>query len=176
MSASLVYLLIPTLAIFAWGVWIYNRLVRDQNHVKAGWSDIGVQLKRRHDLIPNLVAAVEAYARYERATLTSVTQLRTQSDTLSSPRELASVERHLGDGVVRLLAIAESYPDLKADKNFLDLQRAISDVEDALQYARRFYNGAVREYNTRVRSFPDAMIATPMGLRESEYFEDKASS
>lgn len=139
--------------------------------MKAGWSDIGVQLKRRHDLIPKLVSAVRAYADFEQATLTAVTELRVQSEQARSPAAVAAIETQLGAGIGRLLAIAEAYPDLKASDNFLDLQSSISAVEDHIQYARRYYNGAVRHYNTLIQSFPDMLIAPPFGFGEAEYFE-----
>ncbi len=156
------------------GLWIalvYNRLVRDRNNVAAGWSDIGVQLQRRHDLLPKLVDAVRAYADYEQATLTAVTELRVQSERETHPAQKARIEDQLHAGVERLLAVAEDYPDLKANRNFLDLQDQITDTENKLQYARRYYNGAVRLYNTRLQSFPDSMIARALHMLEAEYFE-----
>lgn len=158
-------------ALAAWGIVVYNRLVRDQNHVKAGWSDIDVQLKRRHDLIPKLVDAVRAYADFERATLTAVTELRARSEQLAQPAQIAAVENQIGLGLNRLLAVAEAYPDLKASESFLHLQRELSDTEDKLQYARRFYNGAVRAFNTRVQSFPDVLVARMLRYEEADYFD-----
>lgn len=154
-----------------WGIAIYNALVRDTNLVKAGWSDIDVQLRRRHDLIPKLVDAVRVYADYERATIEAVTQLRRKSEHETRPAEIAGIEARLGTGVGRLLAVAESYPDLKANESFLDLQAQISQTENAIQFARRFYNGAVRSYNTRLQSFPDSLVARPLRFEPAEYFD-----
>lgn len=169
MTMTIVLLVVAAVALY--GIVIYNRLVRDRNHVKAGWSDIDVQLQRRHDLIPNLVDAVKAYADYERATLQAVTELRNQSAQVSAPAAKARIEKQLSAGLGRLLAVAEDYPDLKANRNFLDLQRDLSDTEDKLQYARRFYNGAVRAFNTRIESFPDLLVAHIMRFEQAEFFD-----
>ena len=154
---------------------IYNRLVRDRNRVASAWSDIDVQLKRRHDLLPNLVAAVSQYASYERATLESITELRARSEQASrlgaGASEIGVVEAALSAGMGKLFALVEDYPDLKADTNFLDLQRNISDVEQHIQYARRYYNAAVRALNTRIDSFPDLLVAKAFAYRHAEYFE-----
>jgi len=162
-------LLIVALAV--WSVWTFNRLVRSRNRVTSAWSDIDVQLQRRHDLIPRLVAAVKGYAQYERATLEAVTTLRERSLEASRLPEKAALEDRIEAGLHRLIALAESYPDLKANENFLALQRELTEVEDYLQYARRYYNGAVRQFNTQIESFPDLMIARPMGFAAREYFE-----
>jgi LemA protein len=159
------------LALGGWGVFLYNRLVADRHRVSAAWSDIGVQLKRRHDLLPKLVDAVRAYADYEQATLSAVVALRNQSSAIDAPADKARVEQALGSGVRRLLALAEQYPELKADRSFLDLQRQLSAVEDQIQYARRFYNGAVRLFNTRLDTFPDLLVARLRGYRPADYFE-----
>jgi LemA protein len=157
-------------ALFLWGVWIFNRLVKDRNQVRSAWSDIDVQLTRRHDLVPQLVEAVKAYAGYERSTLEAVTALRTRSDQAARLAEKAELETQLQAGIEKLIAVAEAYPDLKADENFLTLQRQLTEVEDHLQYARRFYNGAVRIYNTRIETFPHLLVAGPFGFRPSEFF------
>ena len=151
-------------------IWIYNRLVRDRNQVRNAWSDIDVQLKRRHDLVPQLVVAVKAYADYERATLTAVTELRSRSEGASRLAEKAAFEDEMQVGLHRLIALAEDYPDLKADDNFRQLQTELTDVEDHLQYARRFYNGAVRIFNTRIESFPHLLVARPFGFEQAEFF------
>lgn len=157
--------------LLVWGVLIYNRLVRDYNRVLAAWSDIDVQLKRRHDLIPKLIDAVRQYAAYERATVSAVTELRASSERSLSVSERARLETALGHGLQRLVAVAESYPKLKASAGFLALQKDLSQVENYIQYARRYYNGAVRNLNTRIDSFPDMVIARPFGFRLREYFE-----
>ncbi len=158
------------------GVLIYNRLVRDKNRVLAAWSDIDVQLKGRHDLIPKLVAAVEQYAAFERATLTAVTQLRAKGTQALGITERARVEQALGAGVTQLLAVAERYPELKASANFLQLRRDLSEVENHIQFARRYYNGTVRNLNIRIGSFPDLIVARLFRFRPREYFEPEASA
>ena len=158
-------------AVLVWGVLIFNHLVRDRNRTRAAWSDIDVQLQRRHDLIPQLVEAVRAYSGYEKATLMTVTELRSRSEAAERLAEKASVEQEIETGLHRLIALAESYPDLKASQNFLDLQNELSDTEDQLQYARRYYNGAVRNFNTRIQSFPDIVIARVLQFREAEFFD-----
>ncbi len=159
------------IGLLVWGVLIYNRLVRDYNRVLAAWSDIDVQLKRRHDLIPKLIDAVQQYAAYERATVSAVTELRASSEHSLNVGERARLETQLGHGLQRLLAVAESYPELKASASFLALQKDLSEVENYIQYARRYYNGAVRNLNTRIDSFPDMAIARPFGFHPREYFE-----
>lgn len=153
------------------GIYIFNRLVQDRNRVRASWSDIDVQLTRRHDLVPQLVKAVKAYAGYEKATLAAVTQLRTQSEAAARLADKARLEDEMEHGLHRLIALAEDYPDLKADDNFRQLQQELTEVEDYLQYARRFYNGAVRLFNTRIESFPNMLVAGPFGFRQAEFFE-----
>lgn len=130
-----------------------------------------MQLKRRHDLIPKLVSAVRAYADFEQATLTAVTELRARSEQSDSPETISGIEAKLGAGIGRLLAIAEDYPDLKASENFLDLQQSLSGVENQIQLARRYYNGAVRHHNTLIQSFPDLLVARPLRFRAEEYFD-----
>ena len=159
------------IAVCAWAAWIYNRLVRDRHRVAAAWSDIDVQLKRRHDLLPKLIEAVRGYAAYEQATLEAVTELRTRSRQTDDPAQRGRLEAELGAGMQRLLALAEAYPELKAGGNFLALQGDISEVENAIQHARRYYNGAVRNLNTRIDSFPDLLLARPLGYRYAAYFQ-----
>jgi LemA protein len=155
----------------AFCIWLYNRLVHDRNQVRAAWSDIDVQLKRRHDLIPRLVSTVKAYADFERATLLAVTELREQSEQAPRLADKAALEDALEERLHRVNVVAEAYPDLKADENFRQLQTELADTENQLQYARRFYNGAVRIYNTRIQSFPHFLLARPLGFREAEFFE-----
>ena len=163
-----------TIVVFAFAaltVWIYNRLIKDRNQVRSAWSDIDVQLTRRHNLVPQLVTAVKAYADYEKATMIAVTELRARSESASRLSEKAALEDEMEAGLHRLIVLAEDYPDLKADENFRKLQEELVDVEDHLQYARRFYNGAVRIFNTRIASFPHLLIARPMAFQEAEFFE-----
>lgn len=143
-----------------WLAFAYNRLVRLRNQWRTAWADIDVQLTRRHDLVPQLVAAVTGYASHEQAVLQAVTELRSQAVGLRSPARLGEVESALEQALTRLLALQEAYPDLKASDNFLQLQRGLVEVEEHLQYARRFYNGAVRDYNDAVSAFPTCWSRT----------------
>ena len=161
-------LLVAAAAAFC--IWLYNRLVHDRNQVSAAWSDIDVQLKRRHDLIPRLVSTVKAYADFERATLLAVTELREQSELAPRLADKAALEDALEERLHRVNVVAEAYPDLKADENFRQLQAALADTENQLQYARRFYNGAVRIYNTRIESIPDMIPARIFAFRAAEFF------
>jgi len=166
----LTVLIMVTLAVLLWAAFGFNRLVRLRNQVRNAWADIDVQLRRRHDLVPQLVSAVKGYSGYERGVLTSVTELRAQAMTLKSPAKLGETEAALGKGVAQLLAVQEAYPEIKANQNFLQLQHDLVAIEDNLQYARRFYNGAVRDFNTSIQRFPDMLIAHAGGFAESEFF------
>ena len=169
MITTVLVLVCAALAIYA--VVIYNALVTDRARVRAGWSDIEVQLKRRHDLIPKLVDTVRQYAAYEQATLEAVVQLRTHGEHAHGVSDVGVAESALSDGVRRLFALVESYPDLKADSVFLDLQKNVSEVEDHIQFARRYYNGAVRALNTRIEQFPDLVIARMLSFTSATYFQ-----
>ena len=158
------------LILLGWGIWVFNRLVRLRNRVRAAWSDIDVQLTRRHDLIPMLVEAVRGYATHEQTLFEAVAALRSRALETRSPAELATVESALEQSVGRLMLLEESYPDLKASENFLRLQRDLVDVEEHLQYARRFYNGAVRELNDGVQKVPDLLIARLFGVASAEFY------
>ena len=149
----------------------FNELVAERNQVRAAWADIDVQLQRRHDLVPQLAATVKGYADYEKSTLSAIAELRTRAQAVGSMTERGKIESELAAQVTQLLALSERYPELKASGNFLQLQRDLVDVEDHLQYARRFYNGAVREYNTHIQHFPELLIAQPLGFRANEYFQ-----
>ena len=166
-----ILILVLLAALAAWAVFAYNRLVRLRNQVRAGWSDIDVQLMRRHDLVPRLVEAVRAYAGHEKAVLENVTELRAQAMQTSSPARLAGLEGQLEAGLGRLMLLKEAYPDLKASENFLKLQNDLVEVEDHLQYARRFYNGAVRANNDAVQRFPDLVVARSFSFGEAEFYE-----
>ena len=150
---------------------LYNRLIRDRNRVDAAWSDIDVQLQRRHDLIPQLVKAVDQYAGYERTTLEAVTNLRAQAMQMKDLTELGDAEEALGAGVQRLLAVAEQYPELKANENFLGLQKELAEIEDYLQFARRYYNGSVRDYNTRAETVPSNIVAGWVRFTQKSFFQ-----
>ncbi len=164
-------LLLITFVLAAWAILIYNRLVRDRQRVLTAWSDIDVQLKRRHDLIPKLVAAVEQYARYERSTLQTLVELRSRTGQVSDLAEKGALEARIGGGLRSLIALAEAYPELKADRSFLQLQGELTEVENNIQYARRFYNGSVRNLNTRIESFPDLLIARLFRFAPQPFFE-----
>ena len=158
------------------GIGIYNGLVRLRNQVRTAWADIDVQLLRRHDLVPRLVEAVKAYAAHERSLLESVTALRAEALDTRSPRRLADVEQRLEQSLTQLLALREAYPDLKANENFAQLQRDLVEVEEHLQYARRFYNGAVRDLNDGVQRVPDTFVARAFGFKGAEFFQAEAGS
>jgi LemA protein len=150
---------------------IYNRLVRGRNRVSTAWSDIDVQLQRRHDLVPRLVAAVKQYAKYERATLEAVTELRSEAMRQADVRARGKVEQELSAGIERLVALAENYPDLKANENFLNLQNELVETENYLQFARRYYNGSVRDYNTLTESVPSNIVAGMFNFTQREFFQ-----
>jgi len=157
--------------ILGWGILSYNLLVRDRNRVLAAWSDIAVQLKRRHDLIPKLVDAVKAYAGYESALMAETTRLRADAERASEPDEKGRIEGELGGRMRQLVALAEAYPDLKADTQYLKLMEQLTEVEQNIQYARRYYNGAVRNLNVRIDSVPDLIVAQALGFRPARFFE-----
>jgi LemA protein len=167
------------IALIAAGVILYNRLVRSRNRVDTAWSDIDVQLQKRHDLVPNLVKAVDRYAGYERATLDAVTRLRSEAGRAADVDERGRVETELSEGMQRLIAVAENYPDLKANENFLNLQSELAATENYLQFARRYYNGAVRDYNTMIEAVPSNIIAHLFAFEERRFFQkssDEAAS
>ncbi|MEM8799712.1 MAG: LemA family protein [Pseudomonadota bacterium] len=151
---------------------LYNRMVSDRQTVDSAWSDIDVQLKRRYNLIPNLVETVKGHARHERETLDSVVEARAQAvSNTGTPAQQAASEGQLNLALRGMLAIAENYPDLKASENFRTLQSQLADIETAIQAARRYFNGAVRQFNTRIGQFPGNLIAGRFGFQEAEYFE-----
>jgi LemA protein len=161
------------LAVVLWAVYAFNRLVRLRNQVRTAWADIDVQLVRRHDLVPQLVAAVQGYAAHERAALELVTELRAGAMAQRGPAKLGELESALEAAIGRLFALKEAYPDLKASENFMQLQRDLVEVEDHLQYARRFYNGAARDYNDAVQRVPDMLVARTGGFSLAEFFQSR---
>lgn len=167
-------LLLALAAVLVWGVVAFNRLVRLRNQMRAAWADIDVQLTRRHDLVPQLVTAVKGYASHERSTLEAVTELRAEAARTADPTRLGEVERALEQGLARIFALREAYPDLKASETFLRLQRDLVEVEDHLQYARRFYNGAVREYRTACERVPDVVVARAFRFEPGAFFQADA--
>ena len=168
----LIILLVLIVLVAIWAVIIFNQLVGMRQMAENGWSDIEVQLKRRADLIPRLVSTVKGYASHENKLFLDVTEKRNQALAAgNNPKSRGTAEAALAPPMGRLLAIAEDYPDLKASQNFLDLQNELTDTEDKIEMARRFYNGAVRTLNVKVQSVPSNFIAGPFGFRQLEYFE-----
>ena len=166
-------ILLLVVGIAGYAIVIYNSLVSNRQMVREGWSGIDVQLKRRTDLIPNLMETVKGYMAHERETLDAVVNARAKatSATAASPEARAKAEGELSAALGRLLAIAEAYPDLKANTTFLEFQTALQGVEDELQMARRYYNGAVRNLNIQVESFPSNLVANAFKFEQAEYFE-----
>ncbi len=162
--------------IFVWVVFAYNRFVTLINRSKEAWADIDVQLKRRYDLIPNLVSTVKGYVAHEAGTLEKVTEARTAAMGAQSLEDKNKAENMLSGALKTLFAVAESYPDLKANQNFLELQRELSDTENKIQASRRFYNGNVRDLNTAIEIFPGNIIANMFKFGKMELFELEAGS
>ena len=163
----LVILVVIVLAI----VGIYNGLVRLKNRVDEAWSDIDVQLKRRHDLIPNLIATVKGYAAHEKEVFEKVTAARTAAISAGGVEGKMQAENMLSGALKSLFAVAEAYPDLKANQNFLELQRELTDTEDKIMASRRFYNGNVRDFNTKLQVFPTNLMASTLGFVARDFFE-----
>ena len=161
--------LLVLIGIFLWV--IYNGLVSTRQRVEEAWSGIDVQLKRRASLVPNLVETVKGYASHERETLQNVTNARAALLNASNAHEAADADNMLTGALKSLFAVAEAYPDLKANQNFLELQRELSDLEAKIAYARQFYNTNVRDMNTKVQTFPNVMVANMFGFKEAEYYE-----
>lgn len=168
------YILIPLILIIAVLVFlvaIYNTLVSKRLRVKESWSDIDVQLKRRSSLIPNLVESVKGYMKHEKELLTKVTELRSAVDNASNKNELGKLDHELTKTLSQLKIAVESYPDLKANNNVMQLQTELSDTEDKISYSRRFYNTNVLSYNTSLQTFPTVLIAPILGFKAEEFFE-----
>jgi LemA protein len=171
----LLYILvgIVVIALLA-GIAIYNKLVRLRNTVKSSWSDIDVQCKKRYDLVPNLVETVKGYASHEKTVFEKVTQARSMAMQASSPAEMAKAENMLRDTLKSLFAVAEAYPELKANANFLQLQSQLQELENNIEYARRYYNAVVRDYNILIESFPSNLIASQFNFKQGELFQLEA--
>jgi LemA protein len=166
------YMLLGVVVLLLIGaVTIYNRLVTNKNMVAEGWSGIDVQLKRRADLIPNLIESVKGYMGHELGVLDQVTELRTKSLAAQGVGDKARAEGALGAALGNLFAVAENYPDLKASQNFIQLQQSLADIEDQIQLSRRYYNGAARNFNILIQSFPSNVIAGAFHFAPVEYFE-----
>ena len=171
MTSTIVLVIIAAIVLYA--IILYNRLVKNRQMTHEGWSGIEVQLKRRSDLIPNLLEAVKGYMGHEKETLSEITELRARAQTLGEDQvgERAKVEGLLSGALGRLFALAENYPDLKASQNFIDFQDALEDTENKLEMARRYYNGTVRDLNVMVEQFPSNLIAGQFGFTQREFFE-----
>jgi LemA protein len=151
-------------------VYTYNKLVRLRNETRTGWANIDVQLRRRYDLVPNLVEAVKGYAAHERETFDSVTQARAAAEQAAGPAATAAANDQLGGALNRLIAVSEAYPQLRASENFLALQQELSDIEDKLAAARRYYNQTVYAYHNAMQTFPGVLVAGTFGFHEREFF------
>lgn len=162
--------------VIIWLVAVYNGLIRLKNRVQEAWSDIEVQLKRRYDLIPNLIAAVKGYATHERELLEKVTAARTAAMTSGTLAEKAQAENMLSQTLKSLFAVAENYPQLRASENFAKLQDELSDTENKVQAARRFYNSQVRDFNTKIQIFPNNVMASSLGFKAQEFFDAEAEA
>lgn len=167
-------LLIIAAVIVAAIIAIYNGLIRSRNRVDEAWSDIDVQLKRRYDLIPNLIETVKGYAKHEKEVFEKVTKARTEAMGAQTVGEKDKAENVLSGALKSLFAVAEAYPDLKANENFGKLQDELTDTEDKIQAARRFYNGNVRDFNTKIQVFPTNLFAQMLGFKAYEFFEAEA--
>lgn len=168
-------LLVVVVAIALWVVAAYNGFVKRNKQTEEAWADIDVQLKRRHDLIPNLVETVKGYAAHESGTLEKVIQARNMAMNAKGREEMGKAENMLTDSLKSIFALSESYPDLKANQNFLKLQDELSDTENKIQASRRFYNGNVRDLNTALEMFPGNVIAKSFGFTSREFFEAEAA-
>lgn len=170
MSVGLI-IIIVLVGLVLWLIGVYNGLIKLKNRVDEAWSDIDVQLKRRYDLIPNLVNTVKGYAAHEKELFEKVTQARTAAMGAQTPADKEQAENMLSGTLKSLFAVAENYPDLKANQNFLELQRELTDTEDKIQASRRFYNGNVRDFNTKIQIFPNNLIAGMLNFAKREFFE-----
>lgn len=177
MSRTTVGIAVSAAVVILFAVWIivvYNRLVRQRNQVRASWAQVDVQLKRRHDLIPNLVETVRGYTAHESSTLRAVAEARANAGAAVEPGDRAAAEGALSATIGRLLVAAEQYPELRASRNFLALQTELAGTENKIAYARQFYNGAVQTFNVTVQSIPSNMVAGLTGFRAAELFEADA--
>ena len=169
---NITYILLAVIAVVAvWLVWAYNNFVRLTNRSEEAWSDIDVQLKRRYDLIPNLIETVKGYAAHEAGTLQKVTEARTKAMGAQTVGEHAQAENMLTGALKSLFAVSESYPDLKANSNFVELQRELSDTENKIQAARRFYNSVVQDLQNAIEQFPTNIVGSTFGFKTREFFQ-----
>jgi LemA protein len=165
------YGIIAVVLVLIFAIFMYNRLIRSRNILNEAWSGIDVQLKRRHDLIPNIIETVKGYVKHERKVLEEITNLRSRLAGPATVQEKGQLESSFSQALKSIFALAEAYPDLKANQNFIELQRALTDAEEQIQLARRYYNGASRDYNIMVESFPGNIMARMFGFSKAEFFE-----
>ena len=170
MGIGLILLIVLAVAII-WVVMTYNGLITLKNRVDEAWSDIDVQLKRRYDLIPNLINIVKGYATHEKEVFEKVTEARTRAMGAGTASDKAEAENMLSGTLKTLFAVSEAYPDLKANQNFLELQRELTDTEDKIQASRRFYNGNARDFNIKIELFPNNIIAGMLNFAKRDFFE-----
>ncbi len=169
---TILYIIIGLVVlILLWGIAVFNSFIRLRHRTNEAWSDIDVQLKRRHNLIPNLVETVKGYAKHERGVFEKVTEARARAVNAKGVEQRGQAENMLSNTLKTLFAVAENYPDLKANANFLELQRELSDTENKIQAARRFYNGNVRDLNIKIENFPPRIIAGIFGFKKRNFFE-----
>lgn len=176
MSLPLIIVVVVSVVLIVAALALYNGLVKARLRVREAWSAIQVQLQRRASLIPNLVETVKGYASHERGTLESVTQARAALQSAGTPEQAAQANNMLTSALRSLFAVAEAYPDLKANQNFLSLQDDLQDTEDKISYARTYYNATVREYNSKVQTVPTALVAGALGFHPEPFFEGSAES
>lgn len=167
------FFIVPAILVLlaVWFIFVYNSLITSRNRVEEAWSDIEVQMKRRYDLIPNLVETVKAYARHEDSVFTKVTEARAAAMGAKTMSEHAQAENALSQTLKSLFAVSENYPQLRASDNFLDLQRNLTDAEDKIQASRRFYNGMARDFNTKLQVFPTNLVAGPFGFAKRDFYD-----
>lgn len=173
-TKKMAIILLTLVVIALWMITLYNGLIKLRNRAEEAWSDIDVQLKRRYDLIPNLVETVKGYAAHEKGLFENVTNARAAALTASQsgdPKEITRAENALSGTLKTLFAVSENYPDLKSSNNFIELQRELRDTEDKIQASRRFYNTNVKDFNTKLQSFPANLIADALGFGKKEFFE-----
>lgn len=168
---SFLVLIIAAIAVAAYAVYLYNKLVRLKNTVGSSWSDIDVLLKKRYNLVDNLVDTVKGYAKHEKSVFQEVTEARTRAMGAGSPKEQGKAENIFKDTLKSLFAVAEAYPDLKANTNFLELQKQLEKIESDIEYARRYYNAVVRDFNSMTEMFPSNIIASRYGFTGADFFE-----
>ncbi|HEU5453626.1 MAG TPA: LemA family protein, partial [Terriglobales bacterium] len=168
---ALIVLLVIVAVLIVWVIAMYNGLVQLKVRADSAWSDIDIQLKRRHDLIPNLVETVKGYAAHEKGTFEDIAKYRSMAMQATGPADRAAAEGQLTMALKSLFAVAENYPQLRASEQFTSLQTSLSEIEDAIQNSRRYYNAVVRDYNTRIQVFPTNMIAGSLGFQPRQFFE-----